>query len=76
MIKELDQVVLTADIPEEGLRAGDVGTVVHIHKGHKAGEVEFFTLAGDTVAVATARTSQIRHIRKSDIHHARKLATA
>src|SRR4051812_28218072 len=28
MIKELDQIVLTKDLPEYGLRAGDVGTVV------------------------------------------------
>ena len=31
MIKEHDIVVLTEDVPEEGLTAGDVGTVVHIH---------------------------------------------
>jgi hypothetical protein len=33
MIKELDQIVLTADLPKEGLKAGDVGTVVHTHGG-------------------------------------------
>jgi hypothetical protein len=32
-IKEHDCVVLTADLPEEGLKVGDVGTVVHIHRG-------------------------------------------
>ena len=32
-IKENDCVVLTADLPKEGLEAGDVGTVVHIHGG-------------------------------------------
>ncbi len=30
-IKEHDCVVLTVDVPKEGLKAGDVGTVVHIH---------------------------------------------
>ena len=30
-IKEHDCVVLTTDLPKEGLKAGDVGTVVHIH---------------------------------------------
>ena len=30
-IKEHDCVVLTADLPKEGLKARDVGTVVHIH---------------------------------------------
>jgi prevent-host-death family protein len=28
MIKELDQIVLTADLPKEGLKSADVGTVV------------------------------------------------
>jgi len=28
MIRELDRVVLNDDFPEEGLRAGDIGTVV------------------------------------------------
>jgi hypothetical protein len=32
MIKEHDCVVLTTDLPAEGLTAGDIGTVVHIHK--------------------------------------------
>ena len=44
MIKEHDCVVLTADVPDEGLVAGDVGTVVHIHKGGEGYEVEFMTL--------------------------------
>lgn len=33
MIQEHDCVVLTRDLPSEGLVAGDVGTVVHVHKG-------------------------------------------
>ena len=52
-IKEHDCVVLTKNLPEENLEAGDVGTVVHIHKDGAAYEVEFVTLAGRTVAVAT-----------------------
>jgi hypothetical protein len=31
MINEHDCVVLTSDLPSEGLLSGDVGTVVHIH---------------------------------------------
>src|SRR5277367_3164026 len=31
--KEHDCVVLTRDLPDENLRAGDVGAVIHIHKG-------------------------------------------
>ncbi|MEK7350726.1 MAG: DUF4926 domain-containing protein, partial [Nitrospirota bacterium] len=32
MMKELDQVVLAADLPTEGLVVGDVGTVVLIYR--------------------------------------------
>jgi hypothetical protein len=44
MIKEHDCVVLTSDLPSEGLLSGDVGTVVHIHRNVSAYEVEFATL--------------------------------
>jgi hypothetical protein len=33
MIKEHDRKVLKSDIPAEGLKAGDVGTVVHVYRG-------------------------------------------
>ncbi len=51
MIKEHDRIVLLKDLPEDGLQAGDVGTVVHIHRQGEAFEVEFMTLDGGTVAV-------------------------
>ena len=75
MMKELDQIVLTADLPKEGLKAGDVGTVVHIHRGGEAFEVEFMTLAGETVVVTTVLASQVRPVRKREITHARELAS-
>ena len=71
MMKELDQIVLTADLPKEGLKAGDVGTVVHIHRGGEAFEVEFMTLAGKTVVVTTVLASQVRPITNRDITHTR-----
>ena len=52
-INEHDCVVLTADLPDDNLKAGDVGTVIHIHKGGAAYEVEFTTLDGRTLTVAT-----------------------
>ena len=53
MIKEHDRVVLKKGTPEQGLKAGDVGTVVHVHGKGEAFEVEFLTLKGETVGVAT-----------------------
>jgi hypothetical protein len=74
MIKEHDCIVLTQDISGEGLRAGDVGTVVHIHRDGEAYEAEFVTLTGRTVAVATVGCSQLRPVSRQDIAHARELA--
>ena len=75
-IKEHDCVVLTADLPEEKLKAGDVGTVVHIHEAGAAYEVEFTTLNGHTVAVATVANTQLRPVSGRDISHARELHVA
>jgi hypothetical protein len=76
MIKEQESIVLTEDLPEEGLKAGDIGTVVHIHQGGAGYEVEFMTLAGETVAVATLLASQVRPFARRDIAHARELSAA
>ena len=62
MIKEHDRVVLRVPLPSERLEAGDVGTVVHIHKDGEAYEVEFLTLDGNTAAVATLEASQVRQV--------------
>ena len=75
MIEEHDRVVLKSDLPAEGLKAGDVGTMVHIYRDGLAYEVEF-TTDGDTVAVATVETSQVRPVHKREITHTRELQTA
>lgn len=75
MIKEHDRVVLTENLPADGLQAGDVGTVVHIHQGGAGYEVEFVTLTGRTVAVATALAAQVRPVAARDIAHVRELQT-
>ena len=74
MIKEHDCIVLTQNLAAEGLQAGDVGTVVHIHRDGAAFEVEFITLTGQTVAVATVLPSQLRPVNRRDISHVRELA--
>lgn len=75
MIREHECVVLTQDLHDEGLQAGDIGTVVHIHQGGAGYEVEFMTLAGETVAIATLLPAQIRPIAKRDIAHVRERQT-
>jgi hypothetical protein len=76
MIKEHDCVVLTTDLPAEGLAAGDIGTVVHVHKGGEGYEIEFITLDGQTVAVSTLLANQVRPIAHREIAHVRSLAAA
>ena len=71
MIKELDSVVLTTDLPEHGLACDDIGTVVLVHDDGKGCTVEFMTLAGRTVAVVTLLANQIRQIASDEIAHAR-----
>lgn len=73
MIKEHDRVVLTTDLPADALKAGDVGTVVHVHRGGQGFEVEFLTLHGETAAVATVLVSQVRPVTQRDMTHARHL---
>ena len=73
MIKGHDRVVLTKAIPDQGLTAGDVGTVVHVYKKGEAFEVEFLTLHGETVAVATLEASQVRPVQKREVTRARLL---
>jgi hypothetical protein len=76
MIEELASVVLTTNLPERGLQAGDIGTVVLVHQEGKGYTVECMTLNGDTVAVMTVSADQIRPIRTNEIAHARELAAA
>jgi hypothetical protein len=76
MIKEHDCIVLLQDLPEDGLKVGDIGTVVHIHKEGAGYEVEFMTLAGETVAVVTLLPSQLRPIARRDLAHVRELTAA
>ena len=76
MLKELDRIVLTTDIPSESLKEGDAGTIVHVYGRNEAFEVEFMTLDGHTAAVATVELSQVRPVTKRDITHARSMETA
>ncbi|MFB1490422.1 MULTISPECIES: DUF4926 domain-containing protein [unclassified Thiocapsa] len=74
MIDEFDCVVLTMDIPEHGLAAGDIGTVVMVHEAGRGFEVEFVTLDGETLAVASLLAAQIRPVAHREIAHARPVA--
>lgn len=73
-IPELAIVALTEDLPEEGLKAGDVGTVVLVHDAGAGYEVEFCSLTGETIAVVTVDAPQVRAIGQRELPSARRLA--
>ncbi len=74
MIREHDTVVLTRDLPERRLRVGDVGTVVHVHDGAAAYEVEFVSGAGKVLAVVTLAGDDVRPVADAEILHVRALS--
>jgi len=76
MIKELDLVVLNHDIGSYGLKAGDVGTVVHSYADKAGFEIEFLTAEGKTIAVLTLTAADIRPIQRAEILHVREVEPA
>jgi len=75
-IREHDTVVLTRDLVEHQLRAGDVGAVIHVYQDGKAYEVEFVTGSGQTLAVETLEPSDIRPFGDGEILHIRRVVAA
>ena len=65
--------ILRRDLPDEGLRVGDVGVVVHAYASRRAYEVEFLTADGDTVAVLTLEADAIEPLAGRRILNARPL---
>ncbi|NJK80418.1 MAG: DUF4926 domain-containing protein [Chloroflexaceae bacterium] len=73
MIQEYEQVVLTEDLPEHDLKAGDLGTVVMIHGDHAGYELEIFSAGGRTLDVVTVEAHQVRPVSRRDVLHVREL---
>ena len=73
MIRDLETIVLTEDLPEHGLKRGDLGTVVLIHAAGGY-EVEFMTLDGQTLTVASLLPQQVRPVGRREIAQARAVA--
>jgi hypothetical protein len=73
VIKELETIVLTEDLPAHGLLRGDLGTVVLVHAAGGY-EVEFMTLDGETLAVISLYPHQVRPVARREIAQARAVA--
>lgn len=61
------KVVLTADLPEDELKVGDVGVVVHIYSDGKAYELEILALD-----VVTVEAAQERSVSRRDVPYVRE----
>jgi hypothetical protein len=74
------RVVLTTDLPEAGLRAGDVGVVVDQYQGHEdlreGYELEFFSGTGESVAVVSVPATSVREATDHEVLSVRELARA
>jgi hypothetical protein len=70
----LECVVLTRNLPEQGLCRGDLGAVVEVHEPDGL-EVEFVAASGATQAVVTLRITDVRKIQPGDIVAVRQLVS-
>lgn len=71
----LDIVVLNRDLPELGLKGGDVGTVVALYDRDGL-EVEFVTGSGKTQALVTLKQSDVHPVGGEEMLTVRKLDAA
>jgi hypothetical protein len=71
--KLLDTVVLDRDLPQHGLRAGDLGAVVEVYEPDGL-EVEFVTASGKTQALLTLNVNDVRPVQENDLVAVRSVA--
>jgi len=63
----LQTVVLDRDLPDKGLRKGDLGAVVNVY------EVEFVSASGKTEALVTLTAGDVRAVADGDLIAVRRL---
>jgi hypothetical protein len=73
--RELDTVVLSRDLVDAGLRAGDLGAIVHVHSPDSF-EVEFVTASGRTQALLTLSAADLRPVSDNDLLAVRSAPSA
>jgi hypothetical protein len=66
IFRVLDTVVLERDIPESGVRKGDIGAIVHIH-GDSRLDVEFVRASGRTLALLQLSATDVRALKDEDV---------
>jgi hypothetical protein len=79
-LKLYEQVALRRDVPEDGLKAGDVATLVEIVPG-SAGQpqgavIEVFNALGHTICVTDVSIEDIEPLSEDEVLAVRRLARA
>ena len=75
MFNLLDTVALTRDVPDAGIRRGDLGAIVEIYSP-EAFEVEFVAASGHTQALVSLGIEDVRHVGDRDLIAVRSLEAA
>ena len=70
--KLLETVVLNRDLPEHGLKKGDLGAIVQLYEPDGL-EVEFVSAAGTTEALLTLKETDVRAVSDGDLIAVRQL---
>ena len=73
------EIVLLKDVPEKGLKKGDIATIVEHHPADSSEDgysLEVFNAIGDTIAVVTAQESDIESLKEDEILSVRSLKAA
>ena len=74
------RVILTQDIRDQELVAGDIGTIVEHHAATseypEGYEVECFAGNGETIAVVSVPATGLRQATNQDVMHVRQLTPA
>ena len=74
-VKILDTIVLEKNLPDLGLKMGDIGVVVEVYKPDGV-EVEFVAGSGKTQALVTLKTTDVRMVADTEILSVRVLDAA
>lgn len=77
-LASFQRVVLTRDLPEQGLRAGDVGVIVEHYPARadtpEGYELEFFAATGQTIAVVSVPATAVREANPHEVLSVREVA--
>jgi hypothetical protein len=72
MFNLLETVVLDRDLPEQGLRRGDLGAIVDVHAPDGL-EVEFVLASGRTQALVSLHVADVRAVSDGDLIAVREM---